>query len=422
MRSRSNPMQRIEVIYLSMAGDRIGAISDRVLSVFDRTGKELRIVPLSPIDEEDLVRLRGDHVWTASTTGVIRHYHETVLVASLPSHTAEIEDLRLSGDFLVSSSYDASIVVQTADVRQLVLDERPCKASSYTMTGPAVGYVCPGGTNLVYVGRRHLGTIRDSMLAHVAIEPRSQRSAVVGRSLTVFDPQGAVIATADEAYTGAIAFEDAENLLMLRTIKESNELWRFTLPAKTWERVIDVPMAANSLVVAGGRAMVGGEGKIVFVRGGKEVQRVEIGGEVDSMVTSADGRWVSAHLQSGATVILEAATGAIDRRFEPVENYGMAAVLDETGDLVVRTSRGTLTIWERGTGDNLLWNLEFLRGGFSAAFSRGRLEIVGALVGVIDLPSDARPVSDILREIGCRVPLRVAGSRLESAPVECSAR
>ena len=413
--------QRIEVIYLSPTGDRIGTVSDRLLSVFDRSGKELRIVELSAIDDELLVRLRGDHVWTASPTGVIRHYHDTVLVASMPSHTAEIEDLRLSGDYLISYAYDASIVVQTADVRQLVLQERPCKASSYSMTGPAVGYVCPDGNQHVYVGRHLLGTIRDSMLAHVAIDPRSERSAVAGRSLTVFDPQGAVIAIADEAYTGALAFEDADHLLVLRTVESKNEIWRFTLPAKTWERVIEVPMAANSLVVAAGQVMVGGEKQIMFVRGAKEVQRLEIGGDVDSMVTSGDGRWVSAHLQSGATVILDAATGAIDRRFEPVENYGMAAVLDETGDLVVRTSRGTLTIWDRSTGDNLLWNLEFLRGGFSAAFAHGRLEIVGQRVGVIDLPSEARPVAEVLREIACRVPLRVAGSRLESAPVECSA-
>ena len=50
------------LIYISMAGDRIGAISDRVLSVFDRDAKELRVVPLSAIDDELLVRLRGDHV------------------------------------------------------------------------------------------------------------------------------------------------------------------------------------------------------------------------------------------------------------------------------------------------------------------------------------------------------------------------
>ncbi len=137
---------------------------------------------------------------------------------------------------------------------------------------------------------------------------------------------------------------------------------------------------------------------------------------------SIEASSISAHLQTGATVILDAATGAIDRRFEPVENYGMAAILDETGELVARTSRGTLTIWERATGDNLLWNLEFLRGSYTAAFAKGRLEIAGERVGVIDLPADNRPVADILREIGCRVPLRVAGSRLESAPVECSAR
>lgn len=415
--------QRMEVVYLSPTGDRIGAIGDRTLTVFDRNGKELRVVALAPTDQELLVRLRGEHIWTASTTGVIRHYHETVLVGSLPSHTAEVDDLRLAGDHLVSTSYDGSIVVQTADVRQLVLQERPCEAISYTLSGPAVGYVCPDGNEVVVIGRRRLGLIRDTHLDHVAFDHKSQRSAIVGKELTVFDPQGAVIATAGEDYTGAVAFEDADHLLVLRDVEKKTEIWRFTLPDKTWARVSDVlPVAANSIVVAAGRTLVGGD-NIVVMRGGKEVQRIETGGgAVDSMVTSADGRWVSAHLQGGATVIIDATTGAIDRRLEPVENYGMAAVLDETGDLVVRTSRGMLTIWERSTGDNLVWNLEFLYGSYGAAFVNGRLELAGERAGVIDLPADNRPVADILREIGCRVPLRVAGSRLESAPVECAAR
>ena len=97
-----------------------------------------------------------------------------------------------------------------------------------------------------------------------------------------------------------------------------------------------------------------------------------------------------------------------------------AAVMDATGDLVVRTSRGSLTIWERATGDNLVWNLEFLRAAMGAAFDgQGRLEVVGERASRIDIARETRPVSEILAEIACRVPLRVVGSRLEAAPVDC---
>jgi hypothetical protein len=154
---------------------------------------------------------------------------------------------------------------------------------------------------------------------------------------------------------------------------------------------------------------------------GRELKKVPTTAPVDALAASGDGRWVSAHLSNGATLILDAKTGAIDRELEPVETYGVAAVMDATGELIVRTSRGTLTIWERTTGDNLVWNLEFLRGSYGAAFdSEGRLEVAGQQLGVLDIARETRPVAAILGEIECRVPLRVEGSRLESAPVRCA--
>ena len=124
-----------------------------------------------------------------------------------------------------------------------------------------------------------------------------------------------------------------------------------------------------------------------------------------------------------ATALLDAATGDLQRQLEPVESYGIAAVLDGPGDLVVRTSHGAPTVWERATGDNLLWNLDLIRGAFGAVFaSDGRLELMGGQLGLVDIPRETRPVADILREIACRVPLRVTGSRLESAPVDCALR
>ena len=274
------------------------------------------MVPLSPQDEELLIRLRGDDVWTGSTHGVLRHYHEGVLVASLPTHTAEIEDIRISGDHVISVGFDATVVVDRASAAQYVSEPGPCITGSYSISGSAISYICEDGRAVAYIGRHRLGEVRDHTLVHSAIDPVSQRSAVVGKEITVFDAAGTVIAIAGEERRGPVA---------------------------------------------------------------------------------------------------------IVRKFEPVESYGVAAMLDATGDLLMRTSRGTLTIWKRSTGDNLVWNLEFLRGAFGAAFlPDGRIETNGERLGLIDIPRDTRPVADILADIACRVPLRVTGSRLDAAPTTCT--
>ena len=49
----------------------------------------------------------------------------------------------------------------------------------------------------------------------------------------------------------------------------------------------------------------------------------------------------------------------------------------------------------------------------------GRIEIGGHDVGVIDIPRETRPVSEILRAIACRVPLKIVGSRLEPTTPDC---
>lgn len=415
------PAQRSEMLYLSMTGDRIGTIGDRSLGITDRDGKEIRVVAMSPQDEEMLVRIRGDDVWTGSTHGIIRHYHEESLVASLPSHINEVEDLRLAGDYVISAGFDASVVIQTADVRQFVLDEPACDPQSYSMTAIAIGYVCGDGRAAVYIGRRLVGMIQDTTLSYVAFDPTSRRAAVVAKVMTVFEADGSVLATGSETERGPLAFEDKDHLVALRDGDTTSSLWRYTIPSKTWSKVVALSIDPAALVVASGRVFVGGDASIVVLRDGREVGTIATSAPVDSLAASADARWVSAHLANGATLLLDATTGTVARQLEPVETLGVAAVLDATGDLAVRTSRGTLTVWERATGDNLVWNLEFLRGSYAAAFdSEGRLEVAGQLLGLIDIRRETRPAAEILREIECRVPLRVEGSRLESTPVRCA--
>lgn len=417
------PHQRTEMLYASTDGSRIGAIGDRLLTVYDRAGKELHAVPMSPQDEELLVRLRGDDVWSASTHGVIRHYHRGVLVASSTSHTTEIEDLRIAGDYIISVGFDATIVVQKADSRQLLLDTPPCKAGSYQMSGVALGYLCEDGVQHIYVGRREIGRIQDRGINSSAYDPASKRAAITAKeAITIFEDKKA-IATLSE-HPGLVAFEDSDHLVSITGdgIGDSTpDMWRYSISQKTWQQL---PIAFTDEVravqgVAGG-IFVGTKTHVILVRGATEVRRVEVAAPVEYLSASGNGAIAAAHLEGGATVLLDGKTGEIVRRLEPVESFGVAAILDQTGDLALRTSRGTLTIWERQTGDNLVWNLEFLRGSFAAAFADdGRIEIVGQRLGVIDIPRETRPVAEILATIECRVPLRVAGSRLEAAPVRC---
>jgi hypothetical protein len=416
------PHQRTDALYASYDGTRIAAIGDRLLTVYDRTGKELHNVPMSPQDEELLIRLRDDDVWTGSTHGVIRHYHAGTLVASSTSHTTEIEDIRIAGDFVISVGFDATIVVQKASSRQLILDTPPCKAGSYQMSGAALGYLCEDGIQHVYIGRNKIGTVKDRGIHASAYDPISKRAAITGKDITIFDDNGNVLSAGPE-HRGLVAFEDPDHLLSVAgdDIGDTTpDVWRFTISTKTWEKVTTLADEIRGVHGAAGGVFFGTKTHAILWRDGTEIRRVETGAPVEYLSASGNGAVVSAHLEGGATVLLDGKTGEISRRLEPVESFGVAAILDHTGDLLLRTSRGTLTIWERQTGDNLVWNLEFLRGSFAAAFSDdGKVEIVGERLGLIDIPRETRPVPEILSTIECRVPLRVAGSRLEAAPVHC---
>ncbi|MFN0253080.1 MAG: protein kinase domain-containing protein [Kofleriaceae bacterium] len=414
------PHQRTEALYASYDGTRLGAIGDRLLTVYDRSGKELHAVPMSPQDEEVLIRLRDDDVWTGSTHGVIRHYKAGALVASSTTHTTEIEDMRISGDHVISVGFDATIVVQKADSRQLLFDTQPCKSGTYQMSGTALGYLCEDGVQHVYIGRHEVGTIADRGILASAYDPASKRTAIAAKDVTIFE-KGVALSAGSE-HRGLVAFEDPDHLLSVTggIGAPASRLWRFAIPTKTWTEVTTFAEEIRAIQGAAGGVFFGTRTHVFLWRAGTELHRVETGAPVEYLSASANGAVAAAHLEGGATLLLDGKTGAIERRLEPVEAFGVSAILDGPGDLVLRTSRGTLTIWERRTGDNLVWNLEFLRGSLAAAFSDdGKIEIVGERVGLIDIPRETRPIAEILTTIECRVPLRVAGSRLEAAPVHC---
>jgi tRNA A-37 threonylcarbamoyl transferase component Bud32 len=411
------PNTRAQTLYVSDPGDRIASVGDRAVTIYDRDGRDLRTVRLSSQDEELVYRLRGDDLWTGSTHGVIRHYHDDVLVASLPSHTQEVEDMRIAGDLAVTVGGDGTVVVSRADARQFIVEPTPCKEGALIYDGIAVGIVCDHQQS-VFVGHRLLGSIHGDRLSWIALDPVTQRSAIVGSGITIFDVKGAILASLEEAHRGAIAFEDPEHLLLAP--ENGRDMMRFTIATKTWEPYLRLAEPATELLTIPAGLLVGEKQQVILYRDRREVRRLALGDELEFLTASADGKWAAAHRKGGGTAIIDATAGELARLLEPVESYGVAAMLDATGDLVIRTSRGTLTVWDRASGDSLIWNLEFLRGAASAAFnSDGKLETVGEHLGLVDIPRETRPVAEILHAIACRVPLRVSGSRLESAPVDC---
>jgi hypothetical protein len=169
--------------------------------------------------------------------------------------------------------------------------------------------------------------------------------------------------------------------------------------------------------VVGTTIVVGTETKqVIYVKQGK---RVDVAGPITSLTASRDGRTIAAQLANGATVLLDA-EGNVRRQLEPADANQVSEALDATGALILRARRGTPTIWDTVTGDLLLYELEVFRYAVTARFAKdGKIEIAGSEIGTIEIAPDQRPIAAILRDIDCRVPLQVAGTRLKPRAVTC---
>jgi len=309
---------------------------------------------------------------------------------------------------------DSSLILLDANATQLVIDrDQPCARNEPSASGIALAVACGDGKEYVYLGRRRLGENHELGFGFVALDPASGRAAMTGDGLTVVDRDGKVIArsTKDDP-SGSLAFADTDHLLVLDPRK--NRLDRWDLAARRWDHVADVPGSTVVAVAAGGTLVGTLDGHVAVLRDGREVHRVALGTRIDFLTPSEDGRWAVAQLGNGGTVILDGATGDPVRTFATGDSVGLASILDPTGELVLRPSRGALTVWERATGDELIWSLDLMKIAVSARFTAdGRLELGGFKIGLLDLPRDTRPVAQILHDIECKVPFKVVGSRLE---------
>ena len=108
------------------------------------------------------------------------------------------------------------------------------------------------------------------------------------------------------------------------------------------------------------------------------------------------------------------------RQLEQQDATGPAPTFDASGELLLRAGRGAMAIWDRATGDMLVWNVDVLREASGGAFTDdGRIELDTWAVGILEIPRDRRPAPAILHDIACKVPLRVVDGRLVPATPNC---
>jgi tRNA A-37 threonylcarbamoyl transferase component Bud32 len=401
--------------FFSEDGTQIALAAEHELRLWSFEGKEIGAVAIEP--DQSLIKFAGPDVWTGGADGVVRHYIDGVLVASLPIHLVAIDYGTVARDALATIGSDGTLVAVRAHAKQLVVDDEICRDVQYTSFGIATSYTC-GTITHVYVGRHHIGDcpVSNTGIA-AAFDPASGRGTIESSDgIRVFDEHGKLLAKSDKR--AGTAFADADHLFVAE-YKEA--LWRWTLSSNTWEKLMPLALVHIVVAVHGSPVIVGEDGKLKVLTGTQVTHEIDLGEHPEALTTSDDARWLAAQLQSGATAIIDTSTWQIVRKLPVGDNYGAAATFDAHGELIVRASHGAMSLWDAATGENLVFGFDVMRNLANARFlPDGRLEVDARSPGLVDLPRDTRPAAEVLAEIACRVPLAVQGGRLEPATPVCT--
>jgi hypothetical protein len=420
-------------VLFSEAGDRVAVLSDTELVIHDATGKRLGNYPIEK--DQTVFVLRGDEAWIGGNTGVVRRYKDGLLIASTPALVTELQLGALGRNAIGVIGGDGSLVILRAGAEHVKLDPAACDKPVYTAHGVATSYECDGKIKS-YVGRHLIGEYPagDTEPA-IAFDAASKRGAISGSSGTYVYSGGAIVARG--ARKGPLAFADPDHLYVA---DRGMTLVRWRFASDTEEELFAVrprlgteaagtdagagerPGEVNAIIGVGTAAVLGTDrGELIVIEGRREVRRVPLGHAVAELVVSRDRRWLAAQLGTGATAILDTHTWQVARTLPPGDNYGAATSFDAAGDLLLRTARGAVSIWDRASGEELVYGFDLMRDASNARFlDDGRIETLRREPALIDIPLDTRPTSQILADIACRVPLRVVGSRIEPAvPVAC---
>ena len=414
-----HPTVRGDFLLFSRTGDRIAVMTEREIEVIDRDGKEISTFPFET--DENALAIDGDEVWT-SKGGTLRRYRNKTLVASLPIESNPVYFGQLTPGALAVVSTNDTLAIVRRSAEQYKEDKPPCKepqTMSFVGEGIAMYYACDN-VGYVYYGRHFLGQVPlSSMHVSVAYDPASERSVLgVEEATIVYDRDAKPLARADHRY-GAYAFEDADHVLVAEARKS---LWRWTVSTNAWQELAPMPDASAIAALAPGTYAIGtNPGDVVLYRDGHEAWRTSLGrGHVRYVIPTADRRWLAVQLEHGDTAIIDATTGKLLRMLEPADSDGAAATFDASGALLLRSARGAMTIWDRHSGEDLVFGLDLLRYGQNGRFlPDGRIENDGQAPALLDIPRDERPIRDIVGEIACRVPFAVVDGRLEPRAPEC---
>ncbi|HEX5063363.1 MAG TPA: hypothetical protein VFV99_28500, partial [Kofleriaceae bacterium] len=401
-------------IVFSQDGDRIGVVGDAYMTILDAKGERLGEYPIAR--DQSLFLLRGDHAWITGNQGIVRHYSDGELVSSIPAFAVEVQASAVARDAVALIGSDASLAIIRANSAQIVEDKEVCDKPAYASNGIATGYECAGHVKL-YLGRSYIAEypVSEMQLA-VAYDEASHRSAVSGGAgVHIFDRDAKVIAKT--AREGRAAFEDGDHVLVAEAKKA---LWRWTISTDTWQELMPIG-DIYALAVLPGKILLGQQdGKLLVIENGHETHRADVGTQIGDIVASPDKRWLAVSLATGAVAIVDAQSWQVTRMLAAADNYGMAATFDGTGDLLIRSSRNALTIWDRASGEELLFGFDLLQDLSNGRFlPDGRIEIDRRSPGLLDIPRDTRPIAQLVRDIDCKVPLKVVGSRIEPQIPSC---
>jgi len=410
-----------DALALAPTGDRIAAIGDDGVALHDRSGKELFRIAFDLA--QNLAMVDGDELWTASRTGVVRHFHAGVLVASTAVHVGDLTDARHAGALIATTDSDAQLAVTRADAMQFRPAPLPCDRSAEWAFADELMSVCKDGRFLAYRGSRLVGSLIgvSDEAPTVAYDDASGEVAVASDAMTVYGRDGTMLKSSTRVHGEDVSFEDAGHVIVLEH-GEHAALWRWTWQTDRWDRLMDADHATAVVVTPHGTWLAFQDGHVVVLDGTRELRRYDDLGRVSYFVATHDGAHLALQMETGATVIADTATGAIERKLPAADASDARPAFDDTGELMVRPANGVQQVFDRRTLEPLVFGLDLLRGSTNAVFGpHGSLELQGPRTGVVDIARDDRPAAAIIADIECHVPLAVVDGKLEAAARRCAA-
>ncbi|MEP6861583.1 MAG: serine/threonine-protein kinase [Deltaproteobacteria bacterium] len=407
-------------IVFSPTGDRFAAFGLRSVIIYDSS--TFKMVHQFAIENDQvLMALAGDDLWTGGMDGTVRRYHDGNLISSMPSSGGQVEALELAGATLAVVTSDSALTLYDSSAAQLVLEPQPCEHPEPGANSFAILTTCADGETAIYVGTRRISGAADIGMGFIAEDAASGEVALSGNGVSVYDKTNKQIAKSkSDSPRGAVAFIDSDHIAVLEA-RHGTGLWKWAFRTDHWDFLGDLKDTSALAIARAGWFVAYSDGRVEVRRAGTTVVHItKLASRADFLIPSADGRWVAAQLGDGGTVVLDGTTGEISRAFPPADANGVASVIDPTGELVIRPSRGAMTMWERATGDELVWNLDLMKPAATALIrANGQIVVDGYVIGVLDIARDTRPAAQLLHDLDCRVPLRVAGSRLEPTTTTC---